>query len=143
MKKMLIVLMMTCIFLAGCGITVSKTDESAESGPIEKSENAIEPLTIKELTDNWPESICSQADGVWANPLCTEMVIDEPMTLSILAETMEGSLRMKIVNTDTLEVCFDEKNPDGAYSVSIDKMGIYQIRFYAKEHVGSVEIAPE
>ena len=104
---------------------------------------SMEELGIKELENNWPESLCYNADGVSGNPIYTEIEIDTPMTLSVYCETLNGSLRLKIVNKDTGWGCFEEKDPDGEYTVEIDKAGAYQILFYAKEHVGSVQIVPE
>lgn len=167
MKKIMIASVIICIFLMGCksvtpalGTGIEKALESSEQSESEEdAENreqtdemggleslkqlgSTEELGIRELAENWPESICYNADGVYGYPLYTEIEIDTPMTLSISCETLAGSLHLKIVNADTKEVCFDEKNPDGEYTVNIDKAGTYQILFYAKEHVGSVEIVP-
>lgn len=167
MRKIMIASVIVCIFLTGCkSVTpalytgVEKAFESreqSESG--EEAENleqpdetggleslkplgSMEELGIRELEENWPESICYNADGVYGYPLYTEIDIDTPMTLSVSCETLDGSLHLKIRNADTKEIYFDEKNPDGEYTVNIDKAGTYQILFYAKEHVGSVEIVP-
>lgn len=49
---------------------------------------------------------------------------------------------MKIVSGGLAgeEVYFDEVNPDGIYTVDLDRKGTYRALFYAKYHVGSVEI---
>lgn len=132
MKKIMISAVIICIFLTGCKSVTSAVDTGAEK----------EEVGIKELEENWPESICYNADGVYGYPLYTEIAVDTPMTLSVSCETLNGSLHLKIVNADTKEIDFSEKNPDGEYTVNIDKAGTYQILFYAKEHVGSVEIVP-
>lgn len=167
MRKIMIASVIVCIFLTGCksvtpalytgvekAIASSEQSESGEeaenreqtdeTGGLEslKQLGSMEELGIRELEENWPESICYNADGVYGYPLYTEIEIDTPMTLSVSCETLDGSLHLKIVNTDTNEACFDETNPDGEYTVNIDKAGTYQILFYAKEHVGSVEIVP-
>lgn len=124
----------------------TEDDEESESAEqLERVERleGIESLKIKELADNWPESICYHADGLYADPLSTEIEIDTPMTLSVSGVTLDGSLRLEIVNDDTDEVCFDEKNPDGEYTVTVEKAGMYRVLFYAKEHVGRVDIVPE
>lgn len=121
---------------------VEKTESMEQLERVEQLED-IESLKIKELADNWPESICYHADGLYADPLSTEIEIDTPMTLSVSGVTLDGSLRLEIVNDDTDEVCFEEKNPDGEYTVTIEKVGTYQVLFYAKEHVGRVDIVPE
>lgn len=132
MKKIMISAVIICIFLTGCKSVTSAVDTGAEK----------EEVGIKELEENWPESICYNADGVYGYPLYTEIAVDTPMTLSVSCETLNGSLHLKIVNADTKEIDFSEKNPDGEYTVNIDKAGTYQILFYAKEHVGSVQIVP-
>lgn len=132
MKKIMISAVIICIFLTGCKSVTSAVDTGAEKAEV----------GIKELEENWPESICYNADGVYGYPLYTEIAVDTPMTLSVSCETLNGSLHLKIVNADTKEIDFSEKNPDGEYTVNIDKAGTYQILFYAKEHVGSVEIVP-
>lgn len=132
MKKIMISAVIICIFLTDCKSVISAVDTGAEK----------EEVGIKELEENWPESICYNADGVYGYPLYTEIAVDTPMTLSVSCETLNGSLHLKIVNADTKEIDFSEKNPDGEYTVNIDKAGTYQILFYAKEHVGSVQIVP-
>lgn len=132
MKKIMISAVIICIFLTGCKSVTSAVDTGAEKAEV----------GIKELEENWPESICYNADGVYGYPLYTEIAVDTPMTLSVSCETLNGSLHLKMVNADTKEIDFSEKNPDGEYTVNIDKAGTYQILFYAKEHVGSVEIVP-
>ncbi len=167
MKKIMISAVIICIFLTGCKSVTSAVDTGAEkavenskrseseeeaedreqpdeAGGLEnlKQLGSMEEVGIKELEENWPESICYNADGVYGYPLYTEIAVDTPMTLSVSCETLNGSLHLKIVNADTKEIDFSEKNPDGEYTVNIDKAGTYQILFYAKEHVGSVEIVP-
>lgn len=132
MKKIMISAVIICIFLTGCKSVTSAVDTGAEKAEV----------GIKELEENWPESICYNADGVYGYPLYTEIAVDTPMTLSVSCETLNGSLHLKMVNADTKEIDFSEKNPDGEYTVNIDKAGTYRILFYAKEHVGSVEIVP-
>lgn len=105
--------------------------------------DGLKNMDIRELANNWPESITYDADGVWASPLFTTMEMKQPVTLSITCVTLDGRLQLKIVNQDTEEVCFNEKNPDGTYEVKLDQAGTYQVLFYAREHVGSVEIVPE
>ena len=110
---------------------------------VTKNLATTEQLGIKELTNNWPENVYYDANGVYADPLSTTIEITEPVTLTISGVTMDGSLRLKILNQDTYEVFLDEKNPEGEYTVSLNQSGMYTILFYAKEHVGSVDIVPE
>lgn len=157
MKKWMMATVVSCMVLTGCGMGTSvseagmETESSMELGSIEdiaaieltKNIEMTEQLGIKELTNNWPENVYYNANGVCADPLSTTIEIIEPVTLTISGVTMDGSLRLKIMNQDTYEVCLNEKNPDGEYAVSLDQPGIYTILFYAKEHVGSVDIVPE
>lgn len=96
------------------------------------------------IEDNWPESIRYHADSVYANPMSVTFQIDEPMTLSLVCKTRDGRLRLKLAGSEGSDsrVLFDEKDPDGAYKVKIDRPGEYQALFYAEYHVGSVEIVP-
>lgn len=96
------------------------------------------------IEDNWPESIRYHADSVYANPMSVTFQIDEPMTLSLVCKTRDGRLRLKLAGSEGSDsrVLFDEKNPDGAYTVKIDRPGEYKALFYAEYHVGSVEIVP-
>ena len=157
MKKWMMATVVSCMVLTGCGMGTSvseagmETESSMELGSIEdiaavevtKNLATTEQLGIKELTNNWPENVYYDANGVYADPLSTTIEITEPVTLTISGVTMDGSLRLKILNQDTYEVFLDEKNPEGEYTVSLNQSGMYTILFYAKEHVGSVDIAPE
>ena len=103
----------------------------------------IEAGGLDQIEDNWPESIRYDGDGVYADPMSVQFQVDAPMTLSLSCVTRRGELRLKIVNNDTLkETYFDEMNPNGQYTVDIDKKGTYTMLFYAKWHVGSVEMSP-
>lgn len=152
MRKIMVAAVIVCIFLTGCksvtpasGTEEENREQSDETGSLEslKQLGSLEELEIRELEDNWPESLCYNADGVSGYPIYTEIEIHTPIMLSVSGETLDGSLRLKIVNADTHEVCFDEKDPDGEYAAEIDKAGTWQVLFYAKEHVGSVTIVPE
>ncbi len=146
MRKIMIAAVIVCIFLTGCKSVTPALGQEAESGEgLEslKQLGSMEGLEIKELEDNWPESLCYNADGVSGYPLYTEIEIDTPMTLSVSCETWSGSLKLKIVNADTHEVCFNETDPEGEYTAEIDKEGTWQVLFYAREHVGNVIIVPE
>lgn len=116
---------------------------------IEKSSenmaDASEAGGLDEIEDNWPEYIRYDGEGVYANPMSVEFEVETPMTLSVSCKMRRGKLRLKIVNNDILEeeTYFDEMNPDGEYTVEIEKRGTYKMLFYAKEHVGSVEMIPK
>lgn len=108
----------------------------------------LEDTGLDEIENNWPESIRYYSNGSSANPMSTGFEIDAPMTVSISCATRGGKLRLKIVRHGLLgeigeTVYLDETNPDGEYTVELDKKGQYKVLFYAKEHVGSVEIIPE
>lgn len=99
------------------------------------------------IENNWPESIRYHSNGCWANPMSTRFEVDKPVTLSVSCVTRDGKLRLKIVRHSALgeigeTVYFDETNPDGEYTVELDKEGQYKLLFYAKEHVGSAVIMP-
>ena len=121
-------------------------DESAENikANMDDIDKDIEAGGLDQIEDNWPESIRYDGDGVYANPMSVQFQVDAPMTLSLSCVTRRGELRLKIVNNDTLEeTYFDEMNPNGQYTVDIDKEGTYTMLFYAKWHVGSVEMSPK
>ena len=115
---------------------------------IEMPEETIEDAGLDEIIENnWSESksIRYCGNGVYANPMSTRFQIDAPVTLSVSCATAGGKLRLKIVRMGILgdvgqTIYFDEANPDGAYTVELDQKGTYKVLFYAKEHVGSVEI---
>lgn len=99
------------------------------------------------VENNWPESIRYHSNGCSANPMSTGFEVDAPVTLSVSCATRDGKLRLKIVRHSGLgeigeTVYFDETNPDGEYTVELDKEGQYRLLFYAKEHVGSAVIMP-
>ncbi len=134
---------------AGDGVTFASGMEELES--IEgisseeiKEPDAVEDIGLEEIEDNWPESIRYSSDGVYANPMSVSFEVDEPMTLSVSCATRDGELRVKIVDDDSFKetVYFDETDPDGTYTVDLDKKGTYQLLIYAKYHVGRVEITP-
>lgn len=115
---------------------------------IEMLEETIEDAGLDEIIENnWSESksIRYCGNGVYANPMSTRFQIDAPVTLSVSCATAGGKLRLKIVRMGILgdvgqSIYFDETNPDGAYTVELDQKGTYKVLFYAKEHVGSVEM---
>lgn len=99
------------------------------------------------VENNWPESIRYHSNGCSANPMSTGFEVDAPLTLSVSCATRDGKLRLKIVRHSVLgeigeTVYFDETDPDGEYTVELDKEGQYRLLFYAKEHVGSAVIMP-
>lgn len=121
--------------------------ERPEKGEnIEKSEEMedLESIGIEEIENNWPGSIRYHADGIYADPMSVTFQIDNPMTVSLTCKTRDGKLRLKLIGSENSEakVCFDESDPDGTYTVSLDRPGEYQLLFYAKYHVGSVEMVP-
>lgn len=130
---------------------ISEEPENKEAPEDLKALKELENIEIPEdigmeeiIEDNWPESIRYHADSVYANPMSVTFQIDEPMTLSLVCKTRDGRLRLKLAGSEGSDsrVLFDEKNPDGAYTVKIDRPGEYKALFYAEYHVGSVEIVP-
>lgn len=113
-------------------------------GETDSMEADLESIDIKEIEDNWPESIRYHADGLCADPMTVTFQVDKPMTLSISCKTRDGRLRFKLAGPKGIreKVCFDETDPDGVYTVELDSPGEYQMLFYAEYHVGSVEIVP-
>lgn len=162
MKKVVMTSVMVSMLLSGCGVTfgysreetedievaekpemseIPENPEILEIPEITEKSGEIREMEIKEVENTWPEKISYQADGVYGDPISTVMEIEHPVTLSIVCETLDGELKLKIADQDGKEV-FSMDNPDGAYTVEIEKAGIYQVLFYAKEHVGNVEITP-
>lgn len=125
---------------------VESTEELEDLDRIENTETVeaedLKGLGIDEIQDNWPEKICYDGDGVYANPLSVKVEIDGPMSLSLSCVTIEGDLRLKITDCYGKTVYFSETNPNGTYTVDLQDKGIYQILFYAKYHVGSVVVTP-
>lgn len=119
-----------------------KLEES--EAPLEEEVEDLESIGIEEIEDNWPRSIRYRADGIYADPMSVVFQIDNPMMASLTCKTRDGKLRLKLIGPGDSEakVCFDETDPDGTYTVSLDRPGEYQLLFYAKYHVGSVEIVP-
>ena len=121
-------------------------DEDVENIEIDMDDvgEDLEVGGLDVIEDNWPDSIRYDGNGVYADPMSVLFQVDAPMTLSLSCVTRRGELRLKIVNNDTLEeTYFDEMNPNGQYTVDIDKKGTYKMLFYAKWHVGSVEMTPK
>lgn len=114
---------------------------------IEALNEIAEPLDdigIEEIEDNWPESIRYHADGLYADPMTVTFQVDKPVTVSLACKTRDGKLRLKLAGPEGSgrNVLIDETNPDGAYTVDLDSPGEYQVIFYARSHVGSIEIVP-
>lgn len=110
----------------------------------EESLEDIEDINLDEIENNWPESIRYSGNGAYADPMSVSFEVEEPMTLSVSCITTGGKLRLKIVDNDNFAetVYFDENDPVGTYTVTIDKEGTYKVLIYAKYHKGSVEIKP-
>ncbi len=128
----------------------AKPDFTEENDKLEKPEkplneiDGLKSIGIEEIEDNWPENIRYHADGLYADPMTVTFQIDAPMTVSLVCKIRDGKLRLKLIGPDNSEkkVCFDETDPDGTYTVKLDRPGEYQALFYAEHHVGSVEIVP-
>lgn len=148
---------------AAAGVTFAGIMEHDSVEDLEKIEEIESPITQEEfeipeetiedsgldeiIENNWSESesISYHGNGVYADPMSTKFQVDAPVILSVSCATAEGKLRLKIVRMEILgdvgeTVYFDETNPDGAYTVELDQKGTYKVLFYAKEHVGSVEM---
>lgn len=134
---------------AGKGVTFANIMEEGESTredlqDAEESLKDIEDINLDEIENNWPESIRYSGNSVYADPMSVSFEVEEPMTLSVSCITTGGKLRLKIVDNDNFgeTVYFDENDPVGTYTVTIDKKGTYKVLIYAKYHKGSVEIKP-
>ena len=132
------------------GTEEAKPDFTEENDELEKPEkplneiDGLESIGIKEIEDNWPENIRYHADGLYADPMTVTFQIDAPVTVSLACKTRDGKLRLKLIGPENSEnkICFDETDPDGTYTVKLDRPGEYQALFYAEHHMGSVEIVP-
>ena len=126
----------------------ARPDFTQENDELEKPEkplkeiDGLDSIGIEEVEDNWPESIRYHADGLYADPMTVTFQINAPVTVSLACRTRDGKLRLKLIGSDNSEkkVCFDETDPDGTYTVKLDRPGEYTALFYAEHHVGSVEI---
>lgn len=126
------------------GDDVSLKTESMESslGIEEIGEmSAIEDIS-NPVTDNWPESIRFDSEGMSAELYEFPLTIEEPMELSLSYITESGTLNMWIEDAGGRKI-FNEKDiQTDDYTVSIDKAGTYTVFLKAKYYYGSFVITP-
>lgn len=117
------------------GDDVSLKTESIESV------SAIEDIS-NPITDNWPESIRFDSEGMSAELYEFPLTIEEPMELSLSYITESGTLNMWIEDSGGRKI-FNEKDiQTDDYTVSIDKAGTYTVFLKAKYYYGSFAITP-
>ena len=126
------------------GDDVSLKTESIESslGIEEIGEmSAIEDIS-NPVTDNWPESIRFDSEGMSAELYEFPLTMEGPMELSLSYVTESGTLNMWIEDASGRKI-FNEKDiQTDEYTVSIDKAGTYTVFLKAKYYYGSFVITP-
>ena len=116
---------------------LSETEELPEIGEMSAIEDISNPVT-----DNWPESIRFDSEGMSAELYEFPLTIEEPMELSLSYITESGTLNMWIEDTSGRKI-FNEKDiQTDDYTVSIDKAGTYTVFLKAKYYYGSFVITP-
>ncbi|MBD5453218.1 MAG: hypothetical protein HDR30_02685 [Lachnospiraceae bacterium] len=94
------------------------------------------------VTDNWPESIRFDSEGMSAELYEFPLTIEEPMELSLSYITDSGTLNMWIEDAGGSKM-FNEKDiQTDDYTVSINKAGTYTVFLKAKYYYGSFVITP-
>ena len=94
------------------------------------------------VTDNWPESIRFDSEGMSAELYKFPLTIEEPMELSLSYITESGNLNMWIEDAGGRKI-FNEKDiQTDDYTVSIDKAGDYTVFLKVKYYYGSFVITP-
>ena len=120
-----------------------KTESMESSLGIEEigEMSAIEDIS-NPVTDNWPESIRFDSEGMSAELYEFPLTIEEPMELSLSCITESGTLNMWIEDASGRKI-FNEKDiRTDDYTVSIDKAGTYTVFLKAKYYYGSFVITP-
>ena len=120
-----------------------KTESMESSLGIEEigEMSAIEDIS-NPVTDNWPESIRFDSEGMSAELYEFPLTIEEPMELSLSCITESGTLNMWIEDVSGRKI-FNEKDiQTDDYMVSIDKAGTYTVFLKAKYYYGSFVITP-
>lgn len=113
----------------------------AERLPEISEMSAIEDIS-NPVTDNWPESIRFDSEGMSAELYEFPFEIEEPMELSLSCITESGTLNMWIEDSGSRKI-FNEKDiQTDDYTVSIDKAGTYTVFLKAKYYYGSFVITP-
>ncbi|MDE5931191.1 MAG: hypothetical protein K2H40_01735, partial [Lachnospiraceae bacterium] len=103
----------------------------------------MQPELDDPIVDNWPESVSCVADGMTAQPLHFELLIDAPMTLSLSCVTEEGRLRMQLKDSGG-KVLFDEKKIDTEdFKIPVDTPDTYTVSVWTEQYYGKFEIKPD
>ena len=123
--------------LLGIGAELPETERLSEIGEMSAIEDISNPVT-----DNWPESIRFDSEGMSAELYEFPLTIEEPMELSLSYITESGTLNMWIEDSGGRKI-FNEKDiQTDDYTVSIDKAGTYTVFLKAKYYYGSFVIIP-
>ncbi len=123
------------------GDDVSLKPESMESLFAIEDLSAIEDIS-NPVTDNWPESIRFDSEGMSAELYEFPLTIEESMELSLSYITESGTLNMWIEDSGGRKI-FNEKDiQTDDYTVSVDKAGTYTVFLKAKYYYGSFVITP-
>ena len=123
--------------LLGIEAELPETERLSEIGEMSAIEDISNPVT-----DNWPESIRFDSEGMSAELYEFPLTIEEPMELSLSYITESGTLNMWIEDSGGRKI-FNEKDiQTDDYTVSIDKAGTYTVFLKAKYYYGSFVIIP-
>lgn len=123
--------------LLGIEAELPETEGLPEIGEMSAMEDISNPVT-----DNWPESIRFDSEGISAELYEFPLTIEESMELSLSCITESGTLNMWIEDADGRKI-FNEKDiQTDDYTVSIDKAGNYTVFLKAKSYYGSFVITP-
>lgn len=115
--------------------------ETEEAPEAERLPEISEMSSIEDIsnpvTDNWPESIRFDSEGMSAELYEFSIVLEDAADLEIACVTDDGKLNMWIEDADGRQV-FREKNMQtDDYEAVIDKAGVYTVFLQAEEYYGS------
>lgn len=151
MKKMMIILSICsfCFLFAGCSSDKISTHDNVDTvdtmeDGLQEMESGLPLMEIVPIVeDNWPESIGREDENTTAENLSFDIVISNPMTLSISCVTESGKLDMEI-NSDDGEKIFSESDIQTEnFEVKINSSGTYKVTIQAEKHTGSFGIEPQ
>jgi len=132
---------------AGEGVQKPEEEPEAEEAPemeeMPEIEEVPEIKRIHGIEDNWPESIGRENENTTAENFSFEILISEPMALSISCETESGELDLEIENERGEEIFEKDDIRTGTYVVNAGSAGIYTVHFDCENHTGSFWIRPK
>ncbi|MCM1145995.1 MAG: hypothetical protein NC321_07100 [Clostridium sp.] len=94
------------------------------------------------FTDNWPESIRFDAEGVYAKLYEFSFVMEDAADIEIACVTEDGKLNMWIEDADGRQVFYEKNMQTDKYEAVIDKAGTYTVFLQMQYYYGSFIITP-